>query len=86
MGCLCSCFSSPDPTPKSVSLPATEVNVQTVYEPSYAATSEIQDNLPLLNAVSPANITISDSDTSDVDQEMIKNLLDQVQLSSDDSN
>ena len=82
MGCLC---SSPEPAPKStIALPATEVNVQTVYEPTYIQTSEIQDKTPLLNAVSPAEITVTDSDTSDVDQEMIKNLLDQVELSSDD--
>ena len=82
MGCLC---SSPEPAPKStIALPATEVNVQTVYEPTYIQTSEIQDKTPLLNAVSPAEITVTDSDTSDVDQEMIKNLLDQVELSSDE--
>ena len=82
MGCLC---CSPEPAPKStISLPATEVNVQAVYEPAFIKTSEIQDKIPLLNAVAPAEITVSDSDTSDVDQEMIKNLLDQVELSTDD--
>ena len=83
MGCLC---SAPDRivTKAGDIVPVAEVNCQTVYEPTFSLSAPKQDGVPLLNAVSPANITVSDSDTSDVDQEMIKNLLEQVKIASDE--
>jgi hypothetical protein len=83
MGCLCS-KTDEVPKTKSTSIPVAEVNCQTSYQPTFVAPNPNQDKIPLLNAVSPSNFDSEDSDTSEVDQDMINTLLRQVSVSSDE--
>lgn len=86
MGCCCS-QSEPLPNIQNIgsTVAVSQVSNQTVVDNVFAPPKAGHDKVPLLNAVSTQNITFSDdTDSSSVDQDMIKSLLDQVKLSDDD--
>ncbi|EAY10030.1 hypothetical protein TVAG_329170 [Trichomonas vaginalis G3] len=86
MGC-CNSAEEQALAPQNLTSTVTVSNIpnEQIYENKFAPQAEGHDKVPLLNAVSTQNITFSDdTDSSSVDQDMIKNLLDQVKLSDDD--
>jgi len=85
MGCCCSRFAEPQFPKDARTIPITEVNCQSVYEPSFVLVDPGQDRVPLLKLEEPIEINaLQSSDTSSVDNVFIQEILKQVDDSSTD--